>query len=84
MEKNKADHIAYARLNPTETKLLQKIMEIEGMSKSAAIRYVIRYTARYAYSLLPAVGCPHCHSQKIEPTADDLIACEECGQEFGK
>ena len=76
---NKSDNIAYARLNPTEKELLQAIMKIEGMNKSSAIRHLIRLGARI-YGLLPSVD----YSQQVEQTANDLLVCEKCGQEFGR
>lgn len=76
---NKSDNIAYARLNPMEKELLQAIMKIEGMNKSSAIRHLIRLGAR-TYGLLPSVD----YSQQVEQTANDLLVCEKCGQEFGR
>ena len=72
-----------SRFSRTEEKLLEAIAKIEGLNRSAAVRYCVRFTAR-AYNLLPAVDCPDCESQQVEQTADDLLICEKCGQEFGK
>lgn len=81
---NKKDaSTVFARLTETDENIFQAIIKAEGFTRSDALRYVIRFTGR-AYGLLPTVDCPDCHSQQVEPTADDLLVCSECGQEFGR
>ena len=78
------NNMIYTRLSIAEARLLEEIKEAEKLvSNSAAIRYAIRFTAR-AYNLLPIFDCPACESQQVEQSADDLLKCEKCGQEFGK
>lgn len=82
MAKQTTKNMAYSRLKQPEIDMLNEIMRIEKLSKSAAIRHIIRFAAK-AYGIFPNDNCPDCACSSTEIGGQNL-RCENCGTHFCK
>jgi hypothetical protein len=71
----------HARLIPEEKEVIRHIMQIERLTESEAVRYIIRQFAKM-HGLWPILTCPDCDSTTIDHVGGDNYRCE-CGHHFG-
>jgi hypothetical protein len=83
MAKQTTRNMAYSRLKQPEIDILNEIMRIEMLSKSAAIRHIIRFTAK-AYGIFPTNDCPDCSCSTTDHISGQNLKCENCGTHFCK